>query len=115
MEMGPGMSGLSRKYMFEAVERSLERLNTDYIDLYQAHKDDKDTPFEETLGAFAELIETGKVRAIGASNYKADRLQAALEVSASHGLPRYETLQPHYNFIEREEFEGAPATEPATG
>ena len=109
MEMGPGMSGLSRKYIFEAVERSLERLNTDYIDLYQAHKDDEDTPFEETLGAFAELIEAGKVRAIGASNYKADRLAAALEVSASEGLPRYETLQPWYNLYDRGMFEGALA------
>ncbi|MGW8369267.1 MAG: aldo/keto reductase, partial [Gammaproteobacteria bacterium] len=89
MEMGPGMSGLSRKYMFEAVEQSLRRLNTDYIDLYQAHQDDENTPLEETLGAFAELIEAGKVRAIGASNYKADRLAAALEVSARLGLPRY--------------------------
>ena len=62
MEMGPGRSGLSRKYMFAAVERSLERLNTDYIDLYQAHQDDEDTPFEETLGAFAERIEAGKGR-----------------------------------------------------
>jgi aryl-alcohol dehydrogenase-like predicted oxidoreductase len=106
MEMGPGMSGLSRKYMFEAVERSLERLNTDYIDLYQAHCDDENTPIEETLGAFAELIEAGKVRAIGASNYQAERLKAALEVSASQGLPRYETLQPWYNLYDRGMFEG---------
>jgi aryl-alcohol dehydrogenase-like predicted oxidoreductase len=106
MEMGPGMEGLSRKYMFEAVERSLERLNTDYIDLYQAHRDDENTPLEETLGAFGELIDAGKVRAIGASNYKADRLAAALEVSAKQGLPRYETLQPWYNLYDRGMFEG---------
>jgi len=106
MEMGPDMKGLSRKYMFEAVERSLTRLKTDYIDLYQAHSDDENTPFEETLAAFGELIEAGKVRAIGASNYKAGRLAAALEASAKLGLPRYETLQPWYNLYDRGMFEG---------
>jgi aryl-alcohol dehydrogenase-like predicted oxidoreductase len=106
MEMGPGMQGLSRKYMFEAVERSLARLQTDYIDLYQAHRDDADAPLEETLGAFNELIGAGKVRAIGASNYKAERLAAALETSAAQGLPRYETLQPWYNLYDRGMFEG---------
>lgn len=106
MEMGPGEKGLSRKYILESVDRSLRRLKTDYIDLYQAHADDKDTPLEETLGAFAELIESGKVRAIGASNYGADRLAAALEVSAKHGLPRYESLQPWYNLYDRVSFEG---------
>lgn len=110
MEMGPGMKGLSRKYMFEAVERSLARLKTDYIDLYQAHCDDESVPFEETLGAFAELIEAGKVRAIGASNFNADRLAAALEASEKHGLPRYETLQPWYNLYDRGMFEGPLAT-----
>jgi aryl-alcohol dehydrogenase-like predicted oxidoreductase len=106
MPMGPGMEGLSRKYMFEAVERSLERLRTDYIDLYQAHRDDESTPLEETLGAFAELIDAGKVRAIGASNYSADRLAQALAVSAANDLPRYETLQPWYNLYDRGLFEG---------
>lgn len=106
MDMGPNMQGLSRKYMLEAVERSLARLNTDYIDLYQAHRDDESTPLEETLGAFGELIDAGKVRAIGASNYKADRLAAALEVSAQQGLPRFETLQPWYNLYDRGMFEG---------
>jgi aryl-alcohol dehydrogenase-like predicted oxidoreductase len=105
MEMGPDMRGLSRRYMREAVERSLQRLGTDYIDLYQAHSDDENTPLEETLGAFAELIEAGKVRAIGASNYSAPRLEAALRVSEQNNLPRYETLQPHYNLYERSEFE----------
>jgi aryl-alcohol dehydrogenase-like predicted oxidoreductase len=110
MEMGPGMKGLSRKYMFEAVERSLARLQTDYIDLYQAHCDEESVPFEETLGAFADLIEAGKVRAIGASNYKADRLAKALKASDKHGLPRYETLQPWYNLYDRGMFEGPLAT-----
>jgi aryl-alcohol dehydrogenase-like predicted oxidoreductase len=106
MEMTPDEKGLSREYMFKSVDRSLQRLKTDYIDLYQAHCDDKDTPFEETLGAFAELIAAGKVRAIGASNYSAERLAAALETSAKHGLPRYETLQPWYNLYDRRAFEG---------
>jgi aryl-alcohol dehydrogenase-like predicted oxidoreductase len=83
----------------------LKRLGIDRIDLYQAHKDDPETPFEETLGAFAELITQGKVRAIGASNYEAARLEKALQVSADNALPRYETLQPHYNLYERAGFE----------
>lgn len=106
MEMGPGEKGLSRQYIVKAVDRSLERLKTDYIDLYQAHIDDPDTPLEETLGAFAELVEAGKVRAIGASNYTADRLAAALEVSRKQELPRFETLQPWYNLYDRVAFEG---------
>jgi aryl-alcohol dehydrogenase-like predicted oxidoreductase len=109
MEMGPTEKGLSRAYIRRAVERSLERLNTDYIDLYQAHKDDETTPLEETLGAFADLIKAGKVRAIGASNYTADRLAAALKVSKAQGLPRFETLQPWYNLHDRISFEGALA------
>jgi aryl-alcohol dehydrogenase-like predicted oxidoreductase len=109
MEMGPHDKGLSRDYILKAVDRSLDRLRTDYIDLYQAHADDEDTPLEETLGAFAELVEAGKVRAIGASNYAADRLAAALEVSRLQSLPRYETLQPWYNLYDRVGFEGAPA------
>jgi aryl-alcohol dehydrogenase-like predicted oxidoreductase len=104
-EIGPGKKGLSRQYMFSAVEDSLERLQTDYIDLYQAHKDDTETPLAETLAAFAELIEQGKVRAIGASNYTADRLGEALQISESQGLPRYQTLQPLYNLYDREPFE----------
>ncbi len=105
LEMGPGKKGLSRSYIFAAVEASLQRLQTDYIDLYQSHKDDPDTPLEETLGAYAELIKQGKVRAIGASNYKADRLAAALEISGNQGLPRYQTLQPNYSLCERAEYE----------
>ncbi len=106
MEMGPGMKGLSRRYIMEAVEASLKRLRTDYIDLYQAHRDDPDTPFEETLSAFADLIAQGKVRAIGASNYSAPRLAEALATSARLGLPRFESLQPLYSLMERGEFEG---------
>src|SRR6476659_2753913 len=89
MEMGPGEVGLSRAYMTRAVEASLKRLQTDRIDLDQAHKDDEATPLEETLGAFGDLIRQGKVRAIGASNYTADRLAQALRVSGDNGLPRY--------------------------
>ena len=101
-----GISGLSRSYIFSAVEDSLRRLQTDYIDLYQSHRDDPNTPMEETLGAYAELIKQGKVRAIGASNFKADRLAMAMEISKKQGLPRYESLQPNYSLCERAEFEG---------
>jgi aryl-alcohol dehydrogenase-like predicted oxidoreductase len=87
------------------VEASLRRLGTDRIDLYQAHVDDADTPLEETLSAFAELIAAGKVRAIGASNYAAARLREALDTSARLGLPRYETLQPQYNLVDRAGYE----------
>lgn len=106
MEMGPGEKGLSRSYIFKSVDRSLQRLKTDYIDLYQAHIDDPSTPLEETLGAFGELVAAGKVRAIGASNYEPARLEAALAVSKQHGLPRFETLQPWYNLYDRVSFEG---------
>ena len=105
MDMGDGMKGLSRTRIRQAVAASLQRLQTDRIDLYQAHTDDADTPLEETLGAFAELVREGKVRAIGASNYSAARLQQALEVSARLTLPRYETLQPQYNLVDRAGYE----------
>jgi len=105
MEMGPGKVGLSKAYIFEAVEKSLQRLQTDRIDLYQSHKDDPSTPQEETLGAFTELIEQGKVRAIGASNYSSDRLKEALRISKDHHLASYVCLQPHYNLAERALFE----------
>ncbi|AWK89005.1 aldo/keto reductase [Azospirillum thermophilum] len=107
MEMGPGEKGLSAAYIRRSVERSLQRLQTDVIDLYQSHEDDPATPLEETLGAYADLIREGKLRAIGASNYSATRLAEALEVSARNGLPRYETLQPRYNLYDRAEFEEA--------
>jgi aryl-alcohol dehydrogenase-like predicted oxidoreductase len=104
-EMGPGRKGLSKAYIRRAVEDSLTRLQTDYIDLYQSHRDDEDTPQAETLSAYQELIQAGKVRAIGASNFTAARLKSALEISAKEGLPRYESLQPKYNLYDRAEYE----------
>ncbi|WP_019016152.1 aldo/keto reductase [Elioraea tepidiphila] len=101
MEMPGQGKGLSSAWIARAVEASLTRLGIETIDLYQAHKDDETTPLEETLGAFARLIEQGKVRAIGASNYSAARLDAALATSARLGLPRFESLQPLYNLMDR--------------
>jgi aryl-alcohol dehydrogenase-like predicted oxidoreductase len=105
MDMGFWKKGLSKSHILRSAEHSLRRLQTDYIDLYQSHIDDPDTPLEETLGAYAKLIEQGKVRAIGASNHKAERLAAALETSKKSGLPAYQTLQPNYSLIERAEYE----------
>lgn len=99
--------GLSRANILAAADESLARLQTDVIDLYQAHADDPDTPLEETLSAFAELVAAGKVRAIGASNYSAPRLAEALAVSAAQDLPRYESIQPEYNLVRRDAYEGA--------
>jgi len=104
MEMR-GEKGLSKSYILRSAEDSLSRLQTDYIDLYQSHQDDPETPLEETLEAYAELIRQGKVRAIGASNYSAERLRQALLVSEQNGLPRYESLQPLYNLYDRAAFE----------
>lgn len=101
MEMPGQGKGLSPAWIATAAEASLRRLNTEVIDLYQAHRDDEATPLEDTLGAFARLVEQGKVRAIGASNYSAPRFKAALDISARHGLPRFETMQPLYNLMER--------------
>jgi aryl-alcohol dehydrogenase-like predicted oxidoreductase len=98
---------LDRAHIEASIDASLKRLRTDYVDLYQSHADDADTPIEETLYAYARLIEAGKVRAIGASNFTAERLRASLDVSAAEGLPRYETLQPEYNLSVRSAFEGA--------
>ena len=106
IEMAPGKKGLSRKYMMQAVEDSLRRLQTDHIDLYQSHRDDPETPIEETLSAYAELIKQGKVREIGASNFTVPRLTESLKVSEEKGLPRYQSLQPQYSLVERREFEG---------
>ena len=106
MEMPGQGKGLTRAYMMQAVERSLKRLGVDHIDLYQSHTDDPETPLEETLAAFGELIQAGKVRAIGASNYSAPRLAEALRLAKDEGLPRYETLQPWYNLHDRDQFEG---------
>lgn len=104
-EAGPGRGGLSRRWILQAVDESLARLQTDCIDLYQAHVDDAATPMEETLATFADLIKAGKVRAIGASNFSAPRLAEALATSARLGLPRYECLQPLYNPYDRAVFE----------
>ena len=105
MEMTAEKKGLSRGHILRSVEDSLKRLQTDYIDLYQSHIDDKQTPLEETLESYARLMEQGKIRAIGASNYDADRLAEALETSEQQGYPRYQTLQPHYNLVERAAYE----------
>lgn len=107
LPMGEGKQGLSKKYIRQAVEDSLRRLQTDSIDLYQSHCDDESTPQAETLGIYADLIQEGKVRAIGASNFTAERLQSALEVSIKHNLPRYESLQPEYNLYDRAGYEFA--------
>jgi aryl-alcohol dehydrogenase-like predicted oxidoreductase len=102
----PGIGkGLRKSYILARVEDSLKRLQTDYIDLYQSHIDDAEAPIEETLAAYQQLIAQGKVRAIGASNYTAPRLAAALKASAGAKLPRYESLQPHYNLCERAGYE----------
>jgi aryl-alcohol dehydrogenase-like predicted oxidoreductase len=107
MDMGNGNVGLKPDYIALAVEDSLRRLQTDYIDLYQSHKDDETTPQEETLAAYDRLIKAGKVRAIGASNFSAERLKSALDVSKATGLPRYESMQPEYSLVERSSYEGA--------
>jgi aryl-alcohol dehydrogenase-like predicted oxidoreductase len=106
IEMAPGKKGLSRAYMQTAVEDSLRRLQTDYIDLYQSHRDDPETAIEETLSSYADLVKQGKVREIGASNFSADRLAESLKISSAKGLPRYQSLQPLYSLVERAEFEG---------
>lgn len=104
-DMGDGKIGLSRAYIKRAVEASLTRLQTDYIDLYQSHDDDRNTPLEETLQTYGELVQEGKVRLIGASNYDAARLEQARQISRAHGYPLYQTLQPEYNLYARAEFE----------
>jgi aryl-alcohol dehydrogenase-like predicted oxidoreductase len=103
--MPPDHKGLSKANIIRAVEDSLRRLQTDYIDLYQSHVDDADTPLAETLEAFGELIRQGKVRAIGASNYSAARLSQALDLAAGGDLPRYDSVQPLYNLYDRSGFE----------
>ena len=107
MDMGDGKVGLKPDYIARAVEDSLRRLQTEVIDLYQSHKDDETTPQEETLAAYDKLIKAGKVRVIGASNFSAERLQAALDIAKAHNLPRYESLQPEYSLAERNSYEGA--------
>ena len=102
----PERPGLGADNIRAAVEDSLRRLRTDHIDLYYAHHDDTGTPLEETLAAFDELVRAGKVRYLGASQYTAPRLAAALEISDREGLARYRVVQPHYNLVEREHYEG---------
>jgi aryl-alcohol dehydrogenase-like predicted oxidoreductase len=105
LDMGDGKKGLKAAYVEQAVEDSLRRLQTDFIDLYQAHRDDAETPLEETLGAFDKLVRQGKVRHIGASNYSGPRLKEALRISKDNGLVGYVSIQPQYNLVAREEFE----------
>jgi aryl-alcohol dehydrogenase-like predicted oxidoreductase len=105
MGPGPNDSGLSRHHIIQGVEASLRRLQTDYIDLYQAHWDDRETPLDETLRAFDDLVRQGKVRYIGASNYVAWRLTRALWASDVAGTVRYESIQPKYNLVFRDEYE----------
>jgi len=105
MEMAPDRKGLSRAYILRSAEDSLKRLQTDYIDLYQSHRDDAATPIDETLEAYRQLAAQGKVRVIGASNFDAKRLDESLAASKQHGFPRYQTLQPNYNLHDRADFE----------
>jgi aryl-alcohol dehydrogenase-like predicted oxidoreductase len=104
-DMGQGKN-LTEPYILRSIDDSLRRLQTDYIDLYQQHFDDDVTPVEETMGAFAKVVASGKVRAIGCSNISAERLMASQAAAAASGGPRYETLQPHYNLVERPGYEG---------
>lgn len=106
MDMKAAGKGLSKAHILASADNSLRRLGTDHIDLYQAHIDDNTVPLEETLEAFAQLVDAGKVRAVGASNYTAPRLAEALATSAAKGYPRFSVLQPHYNLVNRALFEG---------
>ena len=105
IDIGQGGIDISAKHILSSVEKSLKRLQTDYIDLYYAHKDDEKTPPEETLEAFQKLIDQGKVRHIGASNFSAERLEESLKISEKNNLPKYKVLQPEYNLLTRKEFE----------
>ena len=105
-ELGPDRKGLSRRWIMQAVEESLKRLQTDYIDLYLSHWPDPDTPYEETLAAYDALLSQGKLRAIGASNLDAQQMRDALDVAAAKGLPRSDVLQPEYNLYDRASYDG---------
>jgi aryl-alcohol dehydrogenase-like predicted oxidoreductase len=104
-DMGSGRKGLSKDYIVTEVEASLRRLQTDYIDLYFSHFDDLETPVQETLSAYDQLIKAGKVRWIGASNFSAERLKESLDASKSDNLPKYQVYQPEYNLYNREKYE----------
>ena len=104
-DMGDGKKGLKKEYILKAVEDSLKRLKTDYLDLYQTHFDDESTPVLETLEAYDQLVKDGKIRWIGTSNMSPERIKESLGTSAEKGLPSYETLQPHYNLYAREKYE----------
>jgi aryl-alcohol dehydrogenase-like predicted oxidoreductase len=110
MTMGSGAKGLSPNHIGGSVEASLRRLQTDYVDLYQSHQDDPNTPLDATLAAYDRLLRTGRIRAIGASNFSAARLEEALTVSREQRLPAYQTFQPRYNLLDREEYESAVET-----
>jgi aryl-alcohol dehydrogenase-like predicted oxidoreductase len=106
MQMTPDAKGLSRNHIERSVAGSLSRLQTDHIDLYQSHEDDPTVPLEEPLRAYAGLLAEGKIRAVGASNFSAQRLSEALQTSRGGGLPRYESMQPKYNLLDRDVYEG---------
>ena len=106
-DMGQGRKDISRKYIIQAAEASLKRLQTDHIDLYQTHWDVIDTPLEETLSAYQQLINEGKIRFVGASNYTAERLEASIKVAKANSLPLYQSFQPEYNLYSRKGFEQA--------
>ncbi|GHA20625.1 NADP-dependent aryl-alcohol dehydrogenase [Devosia pacifica] len=106
-EMSPEEKGLGAQHIHDSIEASLKRLQTDYVDLYQSHRPDPDTPQEETLEAYDKLIRAGKVRVIGSSNFSAEQIREAQELSVVKSLPRYETEQPEYNLYDRERYEGA--------
>ncbi|AJY45737.1 aldo/keto reductase [Martelella endophytica] len=108
-DMGDGRKGLKEDWIMQAVEDSLRRLKTDYIDVYLAHRPDPDTPYEETIAAFTKLREQGKVRAIGASNFSAEQLEETLRLAEQTGRARFDVLQPEYNLYARSGFEGALA------
>lgn len=103
----PGQKGLSKRWIAEAVEGSLSRLGIDAIDLYFSHWPDPETPYEETLAAYDDLLKAGKIRAVGASNLDAVQLDEALAVAETKGLPPYQVLQPEYNLYDRASFDGA--------
>jgi len=113
-ELSESKKGLGKKYIIKAAEDSLKRLQTDYIDLYQSHYDDPETPIQETLEAYDALVKSGKVRIIGASNFAVDRLEESIKISHQENLAVYQTFQPEFNLFDREDFENgiAPFTKP---